>query len=518
MNLYSKKQRWKILLAIIAIVMISGFLYYSSTVTNRLKDEQINHVKKWSETIKKKADLVKLTNQTFEQLRFEEVRKVNLRAKATKELEKNLPDYNFALYVISDVNNIPLILTDSKDNHISSVNIILTQDFFKERLRNIQPNISADSLKKISKQQFNDSIKLLVKEWELENAPVIIEVDARTTQKIYYKNSDKYYQLQHLRDSLIDGFNIDLLQNDALVPFVFIDSASQEVLASNITEIENNILSVDAFVANINKQNTPISIQLDDTNKGLIYYANSPLVETLEMLPYLQLAAVLIFILIAYMLFSTFRKAEQNQVWVGMAKETAHQLGTPISSLMAWIELLKSQGVDDSVTVEMQKDIERLETITERFSKIGSGGVLEEKNLNELLPKTLHYMKNRISSKVDFQFKLAKTPIHVKVNEPLFEWVIENLVKNAVDAMESNGIITFETTEQNGKVFIDITDSGKGIPSSKLNTIFEPGYTTKKRGWGLGLSLVKRIIEEYHHGKIFVKSSSPQGTTFRIIL
>jgi signal transduction histidine kinase len=230
------------------------------------------------------------------------------------------------------------------------------------------------------------------------------------------------------------------------------------------------------------------------------------------------LAAVLIFILIAYMLFSTFRKAEQNQVWVGMAKETAHQLGTPISSLMAWIELLKSQGVDDSVTLEMQKDIERLETITERFSKIGSGGVLEEKNLNELLPKTLHYMKNRISSKVDFQFKLAHTPIHVKINEPLFEWVIENLVKNAVDAMEGNGTITFETTEQNGKVYIDITDSGKGIPSSKLNTIFEPGYTTKKRGWGLGLSLVKRIIEEYHKGKIFVKSSSPQGTTFRIVL
>jgi two-component system, sporulation sensor kinase D len=518
MNLYSKKQRWKILLAIIALLMVSSFLYYSSTVTNRLKDEQLLHVKKWSETIKKKADLVKLTNQTFEQLRLEEIRKVNLRAKATKELEKNLPDYNFALYVISDVNNIPLILTDSEDNHLSSVNITLTQDFFKQKIKLEQPNLPDDSVNYFSKKLFIDSIKQLVKLWEVDNPPINIEVDARTTQKIYFRNSDKYYQLQHLRDSLINGFNKDLENNEALVPFIFIDSASQNVLASNIQEIQNKELDINTFKATLKKDNTPIKITLDDNEKGIIFYADSPLVKTLETLPYLQLAAVLIFIVIAYMLFSTFRKAEQNQVWVGMAKETAHQLGTPISSLMAWIELLKSQGVDASTTVEMQKDVERLETITERFSKIGSGGVLENANIKDMLTSSIGYLEQRVSKKVHFKFNFSTNELAVKLNKPLFEWVIENLIKNAVDAMGGEGTITIDVSTQNNKTIIDITDTGKGIPSGKFKTVFEPGFTTKKRGWGLGLSLVKRIIEEYHHGKIFVKSSSPQGTTFRITL
>ncbi|MFP5470542.1 MAG: sensor histidine kinase [Bacteroidia bacterium] len=514
MNLYSNKQRWKIILAVLGIILIVGFLWYSNVVTTRLKNEQINHIKKWAETVKKKADLVKLTNQTFEQLKAEEEHKVNLYAKAIKEIEKDLPDFDMALYIISD-NNIPLILTNSENTYLTSANISVTKNYFTEKIKTKNPSISNDSLNAKSNRFFNDSINKLIEEWAKNNAPITIKVDAKTTQNIYFRNSDKYFQLEHLRDSLIDGFTKDLENNDALVPFVFVDSSANNVLATNIFEIKNNTQSVNDF---INTENLPISIELDDNQQGYIYYSDSPLVKTLERLPYLQLAAVLVFFVIAYLLFSTFRKAEQNQVWVGMAKETAHQLGTPISSLMAWIELLKSKGIDANTTDEMQKDIQRLETITERFSKIGSGSLLEEANIHEVLQQSIHYLQKRISNKVNIHFNLPEKNSLVNLNKPLFEWVIENLIKNAVDAMGGEGTITIDVSTQNNKTIIDITDTGKGIPNSKFKTIFEPGYTTKKRGWGLGLSLVKRIIEEYHYGKIFVKSSSPQGTTFRIVL
>lgn len=492
MNLYSKKQRWKILLSIVGILLIGAFLWYSNSVTQKLKKEQISHVKKWAKTIKKKADLVNLTNQTFEQLREEERNKVKLRAAATKEIEKDLNDYSFSLYIISEINTIPIILTDEDDNYISSINVEITN---------------------------KDSVKSIVKDWEKENDAVTIQVDKYLSQKLYFKNSDKYYQLERLRDSLITGFNNDLKNNKAVVPFVFVDSVSHNIIATNISKLnENDSLNLNRLPKALNKStNEPIKITLDENKKGIIYYADSPLIRTLETLPLFQLAAVLIFIFIAYFLFSTFRKAEQNQVWVGMAKETAHQLGTPISSLMAWIELLKSQGVESSTTNEMIKDTHRLQTITDRFSKIGSESLLESENINEVIQESIDYLKSRVSDKVNFTFD-KQEEVTAPLNKSLFEWVIENLTKNAVDAMENEGSINYSISQDDNKVFIDITDTGKGISNRKLKTVFEPGYTTKKRGWGLGLSLVKRIVEEYHKGKIYVKSSSQNGTTFRIVL
>lgn len=491
MNLYSKKQRWKVVLSIVGMLLIGVFLWYSNSVTERLKEEQINHVKKWSQTVKKKADLVNLTNQTFEQLREEELKKVKLRAAATKEIEKDLPDYSFSLYIISEINTIPIILTDANDNYIQSINVNLEQ---------------------------TDSIAHVLQKWEEENEPISIQIDKNLYQKLYFRNSDKYYQLERMRDSLIEGFSRDLTENKAVVPFVFVDSASLSIYATNVEELNGkDSLEKGDITALFKDNNPPINIQLDDQQRGFIYYANSPLIKTLEVLPYLQLSAILVFFFIAYFLFSTFRKAEQNQVWVGMAKETAHQLGTPISSLMAWVELLKSQGIDASTTDEMTKDIKRLNTITERFSKIGSESLLKEENLVEIVQETADYLKTRISDKISFSFDVPESA-NVKVNKALFEWVIENVTKNAVDAMESNGSITYSISSSDNKVYLDISDTGKGIPASKHKTIFEPGYTTKKRGWGLGLSLVKRIVEEYHKGKILVKSSSPSGTTFRISL
>ena len=219
------------------------------------------------------------------------------------------------------------------------------------------------------------------------------------------------------------------------------------------------------------------------------------------------------------MAFSSSRKAEQNQVWVGLTKETAHQLGTPTSSLMAWSELLKEQLHDTELVSELEKDVKRLETITDRFSKIGSKPTLKQANLTEVIKSAVSYLSSRTSEKILFKFNFSDESIELPLSKSLFEWVIENLCKNAVDAIQNEGIITISLKTIKRKYIIDITDTGKGIQKSKYKTVFKPGYTTKSRGWGLGLSLTKRIVENYHSGKIFVHDSElGKGTTFRIIL
>ncbi len=254
--------------------------------------------------------------------------------------------------------------------------------------------------------------------------------------------------------------------------------------------------------------------------KNFIYYQDSLILKQLVYYPYIQLAIVFLFVLAAFFAFRSSQKAEENQVWVGMSKETAHQLGTPISSLLAWIEMLKLKDEDHTVVDEVTKDINRLETITERFSKIGSKPVLKETNVIEILDSSVEYLKRRTSSKVAYILNFGKyDTVNVPLNVALFEWVVENLCKNAIDAMAGIGSITIDVTNNPKNVFIEITDTGKGIPKSKYKTVFRPGYTSKKRGWGLGLSLAKRIIEIYHKGKIFVKTSEVgKGTTFKIIL
>ena len=226
-----------------------------------------------------------------------------------------------------------------------------------------------------------------------------------------------------------------------------------------------------------------------------------------------------LFLLLAYYIFSTSKRAEQNQVWVGMSKETAHQLGTPISSLLAWYELLKSKGTDPKILDEMKKDLGRLEKITERFSKIGSAPVLVETDLTDCINNVVGYLKKRLSNNVSFAVSSQPEQIMVKLNAPLFEWVLENIIKNGVDSMGGKGSININASVDQYKVRIDITDSGKGIKTSNWKSVFDPGFTTKKRGWGLGLSLVKRIVDNYHKGKVYVKHSEVnEGTTFRIVL
>jgi len=267
-------------------------------------------------------------------------------------------------------------------------------------------------------------------------------------------------------------------------------------------------------------EHEPIEVIIYEDYKQYIYYKNSTLLTQLKYFPYIQLGVISLFILVSYFAFSYSRKAEQNQVWVGMAKETAHQLGTPLSSIIAWIEVLRSKRVEEATINEIEKDLWRLQTITERFSKIGAAPKLKNENLLQVLEESVDYIKSRVSGKVVFTLLPAKgDKLFAPLNKPLFEWVIENILKNAVDAMNGAGTINIDIIDQTQFVYIDISNTGKGLPKSKHKTIFQPGYTTKKRSWGLGLSLSKRIIENYHNGKIFVKRSEPdKGTTFRIVL
>ena len=277
-------------------------------------------------------------------------------------------------------------------------------------------------------------------------------------------------------------------------------------------------------IAEMREQYPPIIIEIMGL-KQFIYYRNSPLIIQLRYYPYIQLAVISLFILMGYLAFSLSKNAEQNRVWVGLAKETAHQLGTPISSLIAWVEYLrlKPELEEEGIVEEMDKDIQRLQMITARFSSIGSEQKLQLENLKEIVETAISYLRSRISSRVEIIIETEPPELEeilAFINRPLFEWVIENISKNAVDAMGGTGKLNIKMTELlEGNVVLDITDTGKGIPKNQFKQVFEPGFTTKKRGWGLGLTLARRIIEQYHKGKIFVKSSEPgKSTTFRILL
>lgn len=267
----------------------------------------------------------------------------------------------------------------------------------------------------------------------------------------------------------------------------------------------------------VKQNNHFIELELASGERQYIYYEDSTLLRRLSLYPYVQLAVMITLVIILYMAVINTKRAEQNRVWVGLSKETAHQLGTPISSLMAWVEYLQATGVEPEIAGEINKDVRRLSTIADRFSKIGSKPDMELEYLNETLKNSLDYMKSRVSSRVSINMHLSEDDHGVRLSKSLFEWVMENLTKNAVDAMSGEGRIDITTGSERNMVWIEVKDTGKGIARKNFKTVFHPGYTTKKRGWGLGLTLVKRIVEDYHGGRIYVKESEPGiGTTFRI--
>jgi hypothetical protein len=496
---YTQKSRWKIFLAFVAFVIVGASLWYSNMLVTKIQKEERNKLRLWAEAIQRKARLVKYANTLFNQIGADEREKVQLWADATKQLASaNVSnfDLSFIFKVIQNNKTVPVILTDDKNKIIVSRNL--------------------DS----AKQNDTNYIRATLAIMRAQHTP--IEIPIYKTQKNYlnYEDSKLFTELKNILNDMIQSFMSEVVTNSVSVPVILVDSSGANLIAfGNVDSIKIHDLAYrKQLITSMAESNTPIIVELGEAGKEYLYYEDSSLSKELRYFPYIELSIMGLFIFFSYFLFSTARRSEQNRVWIGLAKETAHQLGTPLSSLMAWVEYLKARHIEN--TEEMEKDVKRLETITSRFSKIGSAPQLEIQDVTTVLNETIDYVRARTSQKVKFSFSVApKADTVAPLNSPLFSWVIENLCRNAIDAMGGEGHLTINVTDQMQFLYIDLTDTGKGIPKANFKTVFEPGFTTKARGWGLGLSLCKRIIEDYHGGKVFVKSSElNKGTTFRIVL
>jgi two-component system, sporulation sensor kinase D len=308
-----------------------------------------------------------------------------------------------------------------------------------------------------------------------------------------------------------------IIENNKNIPLILTDKKGKILSNLNLGEIEYDSVKVKEFLNKIKNQNNPIKVQFARNDYHLVYYGDSPILNKLKYYPIALLLVAFLFGGVVYNFYRATKMATQNKLWAGMAKETAHQIGTPLSSLIGWLELLKLENVDENTIDEIQKDINRLQTITDRFSKIGSEPVLEKRDIIEETKSSFEYLQSRVSKQIIFDFRAPEKPIFVSLNPTLHSWTIENLVKNAIDAMKGKGNLSIEIVAGDANVYITITDTGSGIAKNKFKTIFEPGYTSKKRGWGLGLSLTKRIVQEYHKGKIrVVHSEIGKGTTMQM--
>jgi len=497
LDIYARKKRWKWILFLSALIIVAISLWYTNTLVKKIAKDERNKVKIWAEAIQRKANLVNYTNVFFEKIRKEERKKVELWAEAYKNLMNSgiEKDVSLSLKIVSENTNIPVIITDANYN----TQYFRNTDFKTDTVKVLRGALLEEysQFEPIKHSEHNISIYL------------------------FYKESKLYTELRSVLDDLTNSFFSEVVNNSLSVPVIVVDSTKQHLIEfGNINENLKDSTVLQNALHTMEIENIPIEVEIAGIGKNFIYYENSFLLTQLKYYPYIQFIIIGLFLLISYFLFSISRKSEQNQVWLGMSKETAHQLGTPLSSLIAWVEMLKLNGIERSMTDEIEKDINRLETITKRFSKIGSEPELSKENIVEVLKKGISYLITRSPKKVKYIVNIPENKeIIIPINQHLFDWVIENLCRNAIDAMGGEGEIRIELFEDDKFVYIDISDTGKGIAKTYFKTVFHPGYTSKKRGWGLGLSLSKRIINEYHSGKIFVKTSAlNKGTCFRIML
>lgn len=499
-SIYSRKSNIKLVLLALALIIGSATFFYTTRLVNKISDEERRKVKLWAEAIEKKAELVKFTNSIFIKLGSEERKKVELWAEATRKLANisGNEDFTFPLKVVEDNTTVPVILVNENDKIISS--------------RNLPDSIANN--KELLKAEF-ESMKAL-------NQIIEIEIFKGRKNYLYYKDSQIFTDLRNTMDDLIGSFISEIVVNSTSVPVLFTDSSMQNILASgNINESQISTQEdVDKLVNEMTLENAPIEIDLGSSEKSFVLYQDSLLLNQLKYYPLVQLGAVAFFVLLGYWLFSIVRNAEQNRVWVGWAKETAHQLGTPLSSMMAWMDYMRmnEKFKNETVIDELQKDINRLGTITERFSNIGSVPVLDENNVLNVVTNYVDYLSKRVSKKIVFKIDDKLDVKEAKINVSLFEWVLENISKNAIDAMKGVGTLTYTLSNLESNMIIQIQDTGSGMTKKQLKQVFNPGFTTKKRGWGLGLTLAKRIVEEYHQGKITVNSKVGEGTVFKIVI
>ncbi|MEA1896984.1 MAG: HAMP domain-containing sensor histidine kinase [Bacteroidota bacterium] len=317
------------------------------------------------------------------------------------------------------------------------------------------------------------------------------------------------------------AFLFQIIEGNNTVPLILMDEVGDTISTRNLNKSKlDNKNYLERQLKLMKAEHDPIEIIISEDRSDFMYYKSSLLLTKLKYFPYVQLGLIIFFVFVAYLAFNSSRKFEQNQVWVGLTKEAAHQLGTPTSSLTGWVDVMKMKKFDQDLVREFEKDVKRLEKITERFSRVGSTPKLVQTNIIPILFNTVDYLESRLSDQVRFKFNFKKNDDQtLSLNTTLFEWVIENLLKNAIDAMRGKGFVEIYLTVLSHNIYIDIKDSGKGIPKSKFKAIFKPGYTTKDRGWGLGLSLSRRIIEEYHKGELFVENSElNKGSCIRIVL
>ena len=498
MDIYKRKSGLKLILLVIAVVIGLFTTLYTNYLTNKIANEEKRKAKLWAEAIASKAHLVRYTNDLFERLAADERKKVNVWSQSTKFITK-VEDgelLTFFSSVITDNTDIPVLLADNNGKVLEYRNFELIGD--KNKLT-------------VADAQFVAFHTY---------PPIVISLGAKNNY-IYYKDSKLFFELKKTLNDIISSFISEVVINTASAPVIMTDSVQQLVAFGNIDSTTvHSAAQVKAVIATMQGKHEPIEVDLGEGGRRLIFYDDSLVLRQLKVFPYIQLGIFTLFLIFSYFAFSSSRRAEQNMVWVGMAKETAHQLGTPISSLGAWVDYLRAHEptiADSSTLVEMERDIERLTLVADRFSKIGSVPQLRAENVKATLERNIDYMRRRASGDVAFSLHCDDGALNFGINTQLFDWVLENLYKNALDAMQGAGSIATHVTADSAKVYIDITDSGCGIPRGKQQTIFEPGYSTKRRGWGLGLSLTKRIVEAYHSGKIYVRQSEVgKGTTFRI--
>lgn len=480
------------------MIIVGASLWYTNSLVKSIARQESNQVKLWAEAMEQHALMMKYTEDFFGDVSEQEQLRVELLARAYREVLDFSNNENTGIYLEIIKNNIsiPLVITDSHDNIIFSSNLPSSQQ---------------------GKKIFDSEMKQAYSKFD----PIKINTGFTEVQWLHYNESLIYTELKTVLDEMFDSFLNDITANSVGAPVIIMNEDQTKIIRYG--NLDSTMMLNGDYVEHqletMRDENQPIEVESIDKGKTYVFYRTSDLITQMRYYPIMLIIAVAFFLLIAYLLFSYARRSEQNQVWAGMAKETAHQLGTPLSSLMGWIELMKMQEEPFIGTLEMEKDIERLQIVADRFSKIGSVPMLEPTDVVALIFDTMDYLQKRFSKKFEFEINITTDKLVIPLIPSLFRWVLENLTKNAVDAMGDHGKITLDLTEENEQVIIDLTDTGKGIAKSKQKQVFNPGYTSKKRGWGLGLSLAKRIIEEYHKGKIFVKNSIVnQGTTFRVIL
>lgn len=491
------KQKLKLIVLVITIAMALLALWQVRRVAEQVRESEEAKVRLWASAISQRNQMALETQRFFQEATLDEQRKMRLYTDILQSF--NNPDMGadlqFSLeYVnyIVDSSHTPIIITTARDSIIT-----------------VPQELAGQKLEGALLEEYSINPPFNYKVWGMP-------------MTLYYKESEYYSRLRQVLMGFTLSFLADITQNSVLVPVVIVDSSRTQLLAYG--NLDSTLLDTpDKLAATIDDmagQNDPITLTLIDDEPFYVYYSSTPLLRLLRWLPLFYFFIGFVLLIVSYYLFRTTQSMEQNRIWVGLAKETAHQLGTPISSLSGWLEYLRGKELTPQYADEVAKDLHRLETVTHRFSKIGSVPELKDEDVRLATESAVEYLQSRSPRRVHFVVSFPDDQeFHAPLNSYLFQWVIENLCKNSIDAMEGDGTITIVASQDARNIYIDLSDTGHGMSASVQKHVFDSGFTTKNRGWGLGLPLARRIVNQYHRGRLFVKYSVPgQGTTFRIVL